>query len=201
MTEILAAVKSALDQRRNESGTNAGCLELPCQIIEGDLRAIEASPHLPPDRRIVFVRRVDSVREFAEVMLTHSATELATDCDVIVPADVASAPFDLVVQTDLRGAVWTSQLTTRIGHLEHAVMSAVWTVGRYANAGDISAARNACMPALSLGTQLAGSLDRRWRFKESEGDVLRALAADCTEALLDSYLVWEVNPDYFSPTF
>lgn len=55
------------------------------------------------------------------------------------------------------------------------------------------------VPGLQTGIPLAGPLDRRWSFKESEGAALRALAADCTEALLDRGLAWEVNPGLLQP--
>ena len=90
---------------------------LPDRVIEGDLRVMGSPAHEPAAHRIRLVRRVYPADEFAEVCLVHSAPELATDHDVVLPAAAMSAPYDTVVQTDLRGVVWTFQFGKRVGHL------------------------------------------------------------------------------------
>jgi hypothetical protein len=160
-------------------------------VSEGDLRVIESLAHRPTDHRIGLVLRVDSANEFAEVLLVHAAPELATDRDVVLPSNVTSAPYDVVVQTDLRGAVWTIQLGRRVGHSAEPALAAVKAATSSLGAGEIPMSPDARMAALHAGIPLAGPLDRRWSFKESEGAALRALAADCTEALLDQGLAWE----------
>ena len=199
MTDVPAVVTSAIAQR-DTARTPEGCGSmLPTRVSQGDLRAIESLAHRPTDHRIGLVLRVDSADDFAEVLLVHAAPELATDRDVILPSNVTSAPYDAVVQTDLRGAVWILQLGRRVGHLAEMALAAVNATDNSPKAGELPTAPAARMAELHMGIPLAGPLDRRWSFKESEGAALRALAADCTEALLDQGLAWKVNPGLLQP--
>ena len=199
MTDVPPVVTSALAQRDTARTSEARGSVLPTRVSEGDLRVIESLAHRPTGHRIGLVLRVDSASDFAEVLLVHAAPELATDRDIILPSDVASTPYDAVVQTDLRGAVWTLQLGRRAGHLAELALAAVKATDDSPKAGERPAAPAARMPELHTGIPLAGPLDRRWSFKESEGAALRALATDCTEALLDQGLAWEVNPGLLQP--
>ena len=199
MTDVPAVVTSALAQRETACTPEPPGFVLPTRVSEGDLRVIESLAHRPTDHRIGLVLRIDSANDFAEVVLVHTAPELATDRDVILPSDVTSAPYDAVAQTDLRGAVWILQLGRRIGHVPELALAAVKATDNRAEAGGLPLAPAARMAGLHTGIPLAGPLDRRWLFKESEGSALRALAADCTEALLDQELDWEMNPGLLQP--
>lgn len=194
MTDVPAVVTSALAQRDAARTPEAHGSVVPTRVLEGDLRVIESLPHRPTDHRIGLVLRVNSADEFAEVLLVHATPELATDRDIILPSEVTSAPYDAVVQTDLRGAVWTLQIGGRVGRLSELALAAAKATDNSPMAGDFLAALSTQMPELPTGIPLAGPLDRRWSFKESEGAALRALATDCTETLLDQGIVWEVNP-------
>ena len=193
MTDVPALVTSALTQRDRARTPGARGSVLPTRVSEGDLRVIESLAHRPTDHRIGLVLRVDSANDFAEVLLVHAAPELATDRDVILPSDVTSAPYDAVVQTDLRGAVWLLQLGRRVGHVAEPALAAVRATTSSPEAGGLSPTAAGPIAELHTGIPLAGLLDRRWSFKESEGAALRALPADCTEALLDQELDWEMN--------
>ncbi|WP_419925908.1 hypothetical protein [Candidatus Poriferisocius sp.] len=152
-------------------------------VAEGDLRIIAPRSCCHADRRIGLVLRVDAATRFAEVLLAHTAPEMATDRDAVLPLWAASAPYVAVVQTDLRGAVWLSQFGWRVGQLPEPALADVkagW------NAPDPPIPRT---PAISTGLPLAGPLDLRWRFKEPEGTALRALTAQCTEALIEEGLM------------
>ena len=199
MTDVPATVRSALAERRYRQAPVTSEQTSTSGVVAGDLRTIEGLAHQPADRRIGLVLRVDPSNEFADVLLVHSAPELATDRDAIVTADVASAPYDVVVQTDLRAVVWTLQLERRIGHLDHQSLDAVKAVS-----SDDTPDESGPRPAMKVagtysGTRLAGPLDGRWSFKESEGAALRHLAADCTEALLDQSFVWRVDRHLLRP--
>ena len=199
MTDVPATVRSALAERRYRQAPVTSEQMSTSGVVAGDLRTIEGLVHQPADCRIGLVLRVDPSNEFADVLLVHSAPELATDRDAIVAADVASAPYDVVVQTDLRAVVWTLQLQRRVGHLDHQSLDAIKAV-----ASDDTADESGLRPAMEVadthsGTRLAGPLDGRWPFKESEGAALRRLAADCTEALLDQGLVWRVDQHLLRP--
>ena len=199
MTDVPAVVTSALAQRDTARTPEARRSVLPTRVSEGDLRVIQSLAHRPTDHRIGLVLGVDSANDFAEILLVHAAPELATDRDVILPSNVTSAPYDAVVQTDLRGAVWTLQFGKRVGHLAELALATVRATDNSLKASKLPAAPAARMAELHTGIPLAGPLDRRWPFKESEGAALRALAADCTEALLDEGLAWEMNPGLLQP--
>jgi len=199
MTDVPALVTSALAQRDMARMPDGRGSALPTRVAQGDLRVIESLSHRPTDHRIGLVLRIDSANDFAEVLLVHTAPELATDRDVVLPSDVTSAPYDAVAQTDLRGAVWILQLGRRIGHVPELALAVAKAAANSTNAGGLPLAPAGRMAEPHTGIPLAGLLDRRWSFKESEGAALRALAADCTEALLDQGLDWEVDPGLLQP--
>ena len=92
MSHVPETVKSAL--ARNSMG-RAPAAPWPASsnpVSAGDLRIIEPLPHCQSDRRIGLVQQVHPVDDFAEVLLVHSAPEMATDRDL-----VATGPA-LVVQ-------------------------------------------------------------------------------------------------------
>lgn len=199
MTDVPAVIASALARRQEARTPEAREWPPTARVSEGDLRVMEALPHRPADHRLGLVLRVDSSNEFAEVLLVHSAPDLATDRDVILPTTATSAPYHAVAQTDLRAAIWSLQLGRRVGHLDQQSLAAVRAIGYSATAGDRAATPAPEVQGLYSGTRLAGPLDRRWLFKEAEGASLRRLAVDCTEALLDQELVWAVNPALLRP--
>ena len=199
MTDVPAAVRSELAERQRRQASVAGGETSTSRVAAGDLRAIDALAHQPADRRIGLVLRVDAANDFADVLLVHSAPELATDHDLVVAADVASAPYDVVVQTDLRAVVWTLQLQRRVGRLDPHLLDAVKTVASDDTADEFSQRPEMEVAGTYIGTRLAGPLDGRWSLKESEGAALRRLAADCTEALLDQGFVWRVDRHLLQP--
>jgi hypothetical protein len=137
------------------------------------------------------VLSVDSQLDFADVLLLHTATEMACGVDLVVPTSVSGVPYDVVVQTDLRGVVWTLQLGPAVGRLDDRVISALGgTSTSLLEAGH--------GPVVHRGLALAGTADPRWAFKRDEGSALRALARDCTDALLDEG-AWEVEPGLLRP--
>ena len=188
MTDVSAVVRSALAQRRRTRAQATPEALLPPDVCEGDLRIVaeDLLDHSPADQRIGLVLRIDSVGNFAEILLVHTAPELATDHDVILPADITSAPYVTVAQTGLRAVVWTLQLELgeRVGHLANPGLEVVKAIANTFEVTDLSGSRTAQGPQFQTGTRLAGLLDSRWSFKESEGAALRALAANCTEVLL-----------------
>ena len=149
-------------------------------VERGQVRRIpppsaDAIPEIEAPERMVLVLRVDSQREFAEVMLVHPHVELATSLDLIVSPARSTIPYTVVVQTDTRSVVWTDQLEALIGEFDPEALEAL---------GDVSVGRAVYRTNLSSGTPLRGPLDPRWDFKAQEGVAVRCLAADCTSALL-----------------
>ncbi len=169
------------------------------RIARGDLRIVHALPHMPADPRIGLVLAVDPDNEFTDVLLGHTATELACDFDGVVPRWVSSAPYDVVVETDLRGVVWTWQLGAPIGSLDDRALDAIRSIASRSRQGSGASAGVTEAGGIHSGLRLAGPADPRWSFKETEGHALRRLSEDCTTALLDSGLVWQVDPGLLRP--
>jgi len=196
MNEVPAVLKRALAERRTDEDILSVHQEDAARVIAGDLRIVTPLAHQQTDSQLVLVLKVVEDGEFADVMLVHSATEFATDHDAIVLAEDSATPYDVVVQTDLRSVVWVFQLGARVGYVPGAYVDAI--VNWAAERDDESVAR--CnQVGIHHGTRLTGLLDRRWAFKESEGNALRYLASDCIEALLDRGGIWRVHPDLLRP--
>jgi hypothetical protein len=159
-------------------------------VQRGDLRFARGLPGKPLEPRLVLVLSVDSQLEFADVLLLHTATEMACEVDLVVPRSVSGVPYEVVVQTDLRGVVWTLQLGSAVGRLDDGAISAL---GRNATGPGSGAPTG-----LHWGLQMAGPADPRWGFKREEGAALRALSRDCTDALLDEG-AWLVDPGLLRP--
>ncbi len=196
MSEVPEVLKRALAERPVEDDTPSADERTAGRVALGDLRIVTPLSHQQTDSRIVLVLKVVEDGEFADVMLVHSATEFATDHDAIVLAADSAAPYDVVVQTDLRSAVWVFQLGAIVGHIRGEFVDAImnWAAER----DDESVARRN-QAGIHHGTRLTGLLDRRWAFKESEGKALRHLASDCIEAHLDQGEIWRVHPSLLRP--
>lgn len=169
------------------------------RIARGDLRIVQALSHVPTDLRIGLVLAVDPENEFADVLLVHTATELACDTDGVVPQAASSAPYEIVVETDLRAVVWTWQLGPSIGSLGDRALDAIRSIAARSRRDTDASAGPIGVGDVYSGLRLAGPSDPRWSFKETEGDVLRRLSEDCTTALLDRELVWQVDPGLLRP--
>ncbi|MDE2822129.1 MAG: hypothetical protein OXK79_01315, partial [Chloroflexota bacterium] len=126
---------------------------------------------------MVLVLRLDKHKRsrFAEVMLVHPHVELAANSDLIVSSEHSTLPYRIVAQADARGIVWTGQLGALVGQLDEEALEAL---------GDVAVGEPFEREGLRTGPPLRGRFDPRWDFKAQEGDVIRALAAGCTSAVL-----------------
>lgn len=160
-------------------------------IEPGQVRVLHPVPHDPCDPRLGVVLAVDARNEFVEILLVHTSPELATDTDVVASRRATGLAHDLVVESDLRAIVWTTQLGPSIGSLDlSSLIRSVQPSRRHrADVDD----------QYPTGTPLQGPADGRWSFKEAEGSDLRSLSADCTSALIDRELVWAVDPRLLRP--
>lgn len=154
-----------------------------------------AAPPCGPDGdvRLGLVLRVDPTAGVAEIAIVHPYVDLATATDGIVPSTASGTPYDVVVQTDLRGMVWTRQLSRPQGRIAEVTLAAVSDLVEHgqAAAGDIR-----------LGAPLSGQQDRRWAFKVAEGQALDLLTGACTATLLADHgvLPWQRHPALRSGT-
>ena len=144
-------------------------------ILRGQICVTHGHQSADRAQRLVLVLGVDERREFAEIMFVHPYTELATGTDLVVPTERSSVAYQVVVETDVRGVIWSTQLGPLIGVLERTALEAV---------GAVALGEHPAQPDLVSGLPLRGRFDRRWDFKAAEGSALRILAAECTASLL-----------------
>ena len=193
MTEVPAAIRSAVEaHRRSQDLEPARSLSdgATRRISRGDMRLVQ-----PPcregaagTRRLCLVVGVDSTSEFVDVVLVHSAPELATSVDGVVPSSTSGAPYDAVVQTDLRGVAWTFQVDRLVGRLDERSLEALSSIA-LGNPATERAQGN----EIWSGSALTGESDRRWAFKADEGSVFRTLTRESTAVLIDGGTVWEID--------
>lgn len=193
MTEVPPALQVALVQRGQDAPAQPPVELHASRVSRGDLRVVRPFDGTATEPRLALVLSVDSARDFAEVMLVHTATELACETDAIVSSEIASPPYAVVIETDVRGVVWTWQLGGVVGHLYEDVLVSLGPIAAQ------TLAENLAGGALVRGTSIAGPADPRWSFKKAEGKALRLLARDCTEALLDDASPWVVDPGLLRP--
>src|SRR5690606_9178922 len=141
-------------------------------LRRGDLRLVHPLSHEAGGSRIALVLDVDRANDVVDMALIHADPDLATDTDVIVPKEVAGSRFPIVVQSDLRSAVWKTQVGALVGRLDAAQLDHV------NDALDPDLAEEPS--PFEVGLPLEGPFDGRWEFKSVEGDDLRRLSADCT---------------------
>lgn len=167
------SIRSAVARR--PSRISAG-LRMP--VERGQVLTIRV-PGADPvsEERMVLVVRLDQHQQscFAEVMLVHPHVELAVNSDLIVSPEHSTLPYRIVAQASSVGVVWTHQLGALAGKLDEEALKAL---------GDVAVGQPFEREGLRAGPPLRGRFDSRWDFKAGEGDVIRALAADCTATVL-----------------
>lgn len=194
MSELPRELEVALEQHRKNDVAAPPVDIHSTRVSRGDLRAVRASDSEAVDSRLALVLSVDSERGFAEVMLVHTAPELACEMDGMIGPRVGLTNYPVVIETDLRGVVWIEQLGRAAGRVDEFVLGALAAVA----ARQVSHEQTDATLVVP-GTRLAGPADPRWSFKRAEGIALRELARDCTEALLDEGTPWVVDPGLLQP--
>lgn len=142
----------------------------------GDLRVARPAVRGMGECRLTLVLAAGQVPGAVEVALVHPYGELATSSDGVVPGRLAGTPYDVVVQSDLRGLVHVAQLSGPAGRLEPATIGAVSEV---VGDGDPEAPSG-----VRCGLPLVGPFDRRWAFKAEEGRALDWLTSAATAEVL-----------------
>ncbi len=163
----------------------------PLPVSRGQIRRLTEGPQANGCvERLVLVLRVDGRRDFAEIVFAHPYVELATGADLVVPSEHSRVAYQVVVETDVRGVVWLTQVGSLIGVLDRTALEAVGAVAL----GEDPASRS-----LVVGPPLRGRFDQRWDFKAAEGSALRILAAECTASLLDGQAPLQLDIGILSP--
>ena len=148
-------------------------------VARGDVRRLQnlSNP------RLVLVLAVDTGTQTAQYTLLHSYTEFATEADVIVTPALSALPYDLVVQTDLRGVISTKEINDLIAILPERIVRACFAV---------PAAFESDETAFS-GPAQPGILDALWDFKIAEGNTIRDLSSAAFEMLTEEAASWQFN--------
>ena len=145
----------------------------PWEPRAGELRiARPVSPGVA-DPRLVCVVDVDPVLATVRSALVSNEVDLAAGADLLLSAAATGLPFDLVVQSDVTGALWWSQVERCVGRLDRRLTDLVC---------DAVAAGPARVPRRVRGMPLAAADDPRLELKAVEAAAMRALAADCEVA-------------------
>jgi len=126
---------------------------------------------LPRLSRLALVIAEDS--EVTEILLIHDDQSLATATDCVFSSDESGLGYPVVVQTDLRGVVWTVyQVVEVVGRLGPEDCEEILQLSGL-SATAIDSPRN--------GAVLNDEAEPRWSHKLSELDDLRVLTADCSK--------------------
>lgn len=195
MTEVPDIIRRAIDDhQRARAQTPLGLINRGARqpIARGDVRVVGGTGGNPgTSLRLCLVVGTDPVSEFADVVLVHSTPELATNIDGVVSPIRSGAPYHLVVETDLRGAVWTFQVGRLVGRLDDDALRALSAIA----VGDPAGVESSSGPDIWSGPALLDESDQRWQFKKDEGRAFRSLIRDCTTVLLDGDTFWELDPE------
>ena len=156
--------------------TRTGTVGQP--VRRGDIRRINGllGLHTEPQLALI-VRTTNSNQNYADIILVHDRTEMATQDDVILHPDSEQFPHGLVVQPLLRGAVWnlqfSSQLLARLSSDELTAIAR--TLSR-----DKSDFDDQNADPLSAATTVSWDA-----FHDAQLQALWDLTGDCTDAMLD----------------
>jgi len=103
---------------------------------------------------------------------------------LVVGGDTVSMPYDVVVQCDIRASVWKQQIGRLVGHLPAASVDELMKAKI-----NLDTVSSSCRH----GSKLTGPLDVRWNFKVLEGRELKKISQDCTIALIEDKIDWQVD--------
>ena len=156
----------------------------------GDLRLVRAPYSCDGTPRIGLILEVVPSGNILEIALVHSSADLATSFDGVVAGKLVGTTFPLVIQTDLRGMLWSDQVGRLVGTLLPATLDAV---------SDLVGGSSDAPDGVDIGTPLLGPRDRRWAFKEAEGAALDALCGDCTTELIRGQEPWLMGRELLMP--
>ena len=142
-------------------------------------------------RRVVLVTGADESTRTLNIVMATNQIEAATDLDVVVDRNNSGARYDLVVEGELYGPIFSEQLDDLVGFagvgLAQAVANALKTDGD-------------SLAEFDVGLPLAGTEDPRRSFKESELLDLTELVSSCRQWLAGARSeITTLDPEMFIP--
>jgi hypothetical protein len=87
----------------------------------GDIRLANPGTSSTDEQRLVCVVGVDRVRHTADVCLVSNEIENAMQTDVVVAGSEAALPFDLVVEVEVVGRLWRTQIEPMVTRLPFGI--------------------------------------------------------------------------------
>jgi len=145
----------------------------------GQFRRISSAPD---GYRIVYVTKVvnegrdthylDTVGVCA---LCSDNLECGTDRDFLFSRNKSTLPFDLLIQTDIVGLLWSVDIDLYIGKVNHLQQMKI-----------ADSINELYVPLTSNGgLPIRGNTDPRWNWKLSELTIMQNLSKDCMLSMLD----------------
>lgn len=162
------------NRRLREQGLGAAGRRTHGPPRVGELRVAEPVDPETAETRIVCIVDVDPVLATARAALTSNEVDGATAADLLAPSAGTGLPFELVVETDVTGTLWWSQLARRVGRLDRQL--AGWLRAAARSGSD-------AVPAHLRGMPVASADDPRRLLKVEESRCMRDLAAECEDAI------------------
>lgn len=153
-------------------GSTANRTDGPPRV--GELRVAEPVEQGTAAAGIVCVVDVDPVLAAARAALVSNETDLATAADLIAPGASTGLPFDLMVETDVIGTLWWSQLVRRVGQLAPRLTARLRDAAAHGVEG---------VPEHLRGVPVVSAGDPRQDFKGEESVRMAALSTDCETAV------------------
>lgn len=179
LTNALREGASPPVAREAAGGPNAGDIWLATSLEDQE-----------PVRRLVCLLDGQEESGLWTIGLVSNVTEAATDRDVLLDAPVTGVPFSVLIECDVTGPIWNSQLLWRVGRISGELTTRIMSTGN--DLYDL-------LSSESRGLPIRGSEDPRLAFKEAEVDSLHRLSKACLTYLLDSPGQSEADPAFLLP--
>ena len=128
MMELPLVLQAALQSVGHYSQGRLPVEQRTSRVSRGDLRIMRPVNGAGADVRLGLVLSVDGEREIAQVLLVHTSPELACEVDAIIDPSISSSNYAVIIETDLRGVVWSWQLGPMVGHLAEDAIDALGAV-------------------------------------------------------------------------
>jgi len=146
----------------------------------GQVRVLQHMDLRTPADRLGLIVDVDEHLATASVLLVSPLVEYRTAVDYLVEPAASASRMPLVVECDLRGAVWFAQLGQRVGMCDAGLAAQLDAVGGGALPDDIG------LSQAGFGLPARDKRDQRWAWKLAELDALNVLTHECDERLVDA---------------
>lgn len=169
--------------------------EWPAEILQsrttiqvGDIRKISTYPYCQGAGNTRLGLIYEKNDDTAEIMLIHGGVALSTEADLVLSGTDVGTGFPVVIQTDMRGVVWSTQKVDSLDDVPFRFQ----TMDKVGACSDSAMDEIRQIAGLSSvvetnergGAPLEDDRDPRWHKKLEELSALRNLTSHCNRALL-----------------